>query len=209
MSCSLKPCRKGIRSNQRQTLTQVQIFLKFSHRHCCSILQLFPLAAASPAAMLGVVANPTTMKLAMRITEVLRAMHQLSSDIWMRSFYQQTTRVSPHDFGGYTGTVKRYAWEATMRPWAKSLLGSLVAATIACTISVPGNSAAAAPARGDAKQDTYHDTYIVLVGASGHDSVGSLLPLPLMPSPRFRATKSWKGKPRPCCAATRATSKNR
>jgi hypothetical protein len=29
-----------------------------------------------------------------------------------------------------------------------------------------------------------------------------------MPSPRFRATKPWKGKLRPCCAATRASGKN-
>jgi hypothetical protein len=91
-----------------------------------------------------------------------------------------------------------------MRPWARSLLGSLVAATIACIASGPRDSAAAAPTRGGAKQDTY----IVLVGASGHDSVGSLLPLPLMLSPRFRATKPWRGKLRPCCAATRASSKN-
>jgi hypothetical protein len=35
-----------------------------------------------------------------------------------------------------------------------------------------------------------------------------LLPLPLMPSPRFRATKPWRGKLRPCCAATRPPIKN-
>jgi hypothetical protein len=91
-----------------------------------------------------------------------------------------------------------------MSPWAKLLFGSLVAATVASFVSRPGDGVAATLARGDAQQDTY----IILVGASGHDSVGSLLPLPLMPSPRFRATKPWKGKLRPCCTAPRASSKN-
>ena len=51
---------------------------------------------------------------------------------------------------------------------------------------------------------------VILVGASGHDSVGSLLPLPLMPSPRFRSVaKPWKGKGRVCCHATRTAGKTR
>jgi hypothetical protein len=90
-----------------------------------------------------------------------------------------------------------------MSPWAKLLFGSLVTATVASFVGEPGDGAAAAPARGGVKQNYS----IMLVGASGHDSVGSLLPLPLMPSPRFRATKPWKGKLRPCCAATRPPNK--
>jgi hypothetical protein len=204
MSRSLDPCRKGIRSNQRQTLTQVQIFLKFSHRHCCSILQLFPLAAASPAAMLGVVANPTTMKLAMRITEVLRAMQDVSSDVWTPSFTNKRPGCRLSISAVKLKQPGRWSQEATMSPWPKLLFGSLVAATVASFVSGPGDGAAAAPARGGVN----HDHSIVLVGASGHDSVGSLLPLPLLPSPRFRATKPWRGKLRPCCAATRLPSKN-
>ena len=51
---------------------------------------------------------------------------------------------------------------------------------------------------------------VVLVGASGHDSVGSLLPLPLMPSPRFRlAGRPWKGKGHACCYAKGPSGKTR
>jgi hypothetical protein len=67
-------------SDHRQTFTQVQIFLKFSHRHCCSIRQLLPFAAESPAAMLGVAPKANARTLATRKMEMLRAIHQVPLD---------------------------------------------------------------------------------------------------------------------------------
>ena len=87
-----------------------------------------------------------------------------------------------------------------MRLWAGLLFGSLGVAGI---VSGASDNATAAPAQvGSGLVNPF-----VLVGASGHDSVGSLLPLPLLPEPRFRRAKSWKGKSRPCCAATRFSGK--
>lgn len=94
-----------------------------------------------------------------------------------------------------------------MKPRALLLLCSLVLAAVVSPIGAFADRAGAAPAQSGASAG---DT-IILVGASGQDSVGSLLPLPLMPSPRFRpAGARWgKGKLRPCCTTGRMPSKNR
>jgi hypothetical protein len=94
-----------------------------------------------------------------------------------------------------------------MRLGTRLFFASLIAATIAGVVGGrPGTYAAAAPARAGAGEDVS----IILVG--GHDSVGSLLPLPLMPTPRFRSTgtattKFWRGKSRRCCVAARVSGK--
>jgi hypothetical protein len=83
---------------------------------------------------------------------------------------------------------------------------SLVGAMVVGFVCAASNSAGAAPARADAAANQ------LLIFVGGHDSVGSLLPLPLMPTPRFRATgnaptKSRRGKSRHCCVATRVSGK--
>jgi hypothetical protein len=94
-----------------------------------------------------------------------------------------------------------------MKPRALLLLWSLALAAVASPIGEFADRAGAAPAQSGAPAGDA----IILVGASGQDSVGSLLSLPLMPSPRFRtAGPRWgKGKLRPCCTTGRMPNKNR
>ena len=93
-----------------------------------------------------------------------------------------------------------------MKPRALLLLWALAFA-VASPIGEFADRAGAAPAQSGAPAGDA----IILVGASGQDSVGSLLSLPLMPSPRFRPAgpRPGKGKLRSCCTTGRIPSKNR
>jgi hypothetical protein len=92
-----------------------------------------------------------------------------------------------------------------MKPRALLLLWSLAFAAFAGPIGEFADRAGAAPAQSGAPAGD------AIILATGQDSVGSLLSLPLMPSPRFRPTGArWgKGKLRPCCTTGRVPSKNR
>ena len=91
------------------------------------------------------------------------------------------------------------------------IVRSLAAAIIVGVVGVHADHAGAASTQ-NGSISTAHSA--ILVGASGHDSVGSLLPLPLMPSPRFQSAgvwtaKPWKRKGRACCYSTRTSGKTR
>jgi hypothetical protein len=97
-----------------------------------------------------------------------------------------------------------------MKSRAALLACSLASAMITSIVGGFADRAGAAPARRDAMLSPAFS--VILTG--GQDSVGSLLSLPLLPSPRFqswggRTAKWWKARGRACCYATRLSDKAR